>query len=565
MFPNAVGRRDTLPPMPSRRLPLAALLCMASMAPGQSPPLTPVAHKPYPTGVRSPLGAQITTLLADPAVSRAHWGIAVTTLDGTPVFGLNEGQLFRPASNNKMLTTAAAMALLGPDKTFATRIFGELDPTTGTVSGDLTLRGGGDANFAANDLPYLPPSQRTKNAAKPPALADLTALADQLVAKGVKHITGAVVGDDTLFPWEPYATGWELDDMVWDYGAPVSALTLADNLLKLTITPGSVTGPKGHETFEASQVQLEQNGVPYYTVEAQVETSPAGSHAQGIQIDRNPGSHILRVYGSLAADAKPEIDYTPIDDPAEYAAMALRSMLLQRGVTIDGQALAKHRPIQTGAEFLSQLHADRQCEELTVSGGECPSGCFTETQPTTVLASHTSAPLVQDVTLTNKISQNLHAELLLHALARRPTCGDGSIAQGARMVRAFLTHAGLDPADFLLYDGSGLSSHDLVAPRAMATFLAYAAQQPWFAAWKASLPEGGVDGGLDKRFPQPALLHHLFAKTGTLGETNALSGYLEAASGKTLIFSVLVDTHTPGTSADRSTLDKIVAAIAALN
>jgi D-alanyl-D-alanine carboxypeptidase/D-alanyl-D-alanine-endopeptidase (penicillin-binding protein 4) len=180
-----------------------------------------------------------------------------------------------------------------------------------------------------------------------------------------------------------------------------------------------------------------------------------------------------------------------------------------------------------------------------------------------LLAAHTSAPLDEDVVLTNKVSQNLHAELFLHNLGRQRACGDGSTLTGARLIRANLLHAGLDPDDFLFFDGSGLSDHDLVAPRAAVRFLAYVAQQPWFAQWKASLPDAGEDGTLSGRFPDPPVKGHIFAKTGTLGESRALSGYLDAASGRTVIFSVMVDDHTPATSADRVTMDKIVTAIAA--
>jgi len=127
------------------------------------------------------------------------------------------------------------------------------------------------------------------------------------------------------------------------------------------------------------------------------------------------------------------------------------------------------------------------------------------------------------------------------------------------------TRVGLDPDDFILFDGSGLSGHDLVTPRATAKLLAWAATQPWFADWKKSLPIGGEDGTLAARFPKAPLKDNLFAKTGTLGEARALSGYVVGASGKTIIFSVMVGNHTPRTSADRDAMDRIVAAIAAAN
>src|ERR1700761_5667574 len=290
--------------MPAQIALISLLFCAATL-PGSvraqenapTPPAPAVLHPAYPNGSGTPLGQQIETLLADPAVSRAHWGIAVTTLDGTPLYGLEEGKLFRPASNNKIFTTATAMALLGPAKTFDTRVFGKLNAATGTVKGDLVLFGGGDANFGADDLPYV---RRPESAGEPalpkmPALTDLSALVDQLAARGVKRISGGIVGDDTLIPYEPYAESWAQDDQVWGYGAPVSALSITNNQLELIVTPGLPT-----------EVELLQN-VPYYTVLAQVETVAAGKPADGIQVERLPGSRVIRVYGSIAAAAHPDV------------------------------------------------------------------------------------------------------------------------------------------------------------------------------------------------------------------------------------------------------------------
>ena len=521
-----------------------------------------IIHPAYPNGSAMPLGQQIEALLADPSVARAHWGIAVTTLDGTPIYGHDEGKMFRPASNNKIFTTATAMALLGPSKTFDTRVFGKFDAATGTVSGDLTLVGGGDANFGADDLPYLSRSERAKQASaapqqvavpQPPALADLTSLVDQLVAKGVKRVTGDIVGDDRLYPYEPYAESWAQDDDVWGYGAPVSALSIDNNQLTLIITPG-----------QPATVQLEQN-VPYYTVESQVQTVAAGAHAEGVQIERLPGSRVIRVYGSMAADAHHDVEELAIADPAEYAAMSLRAMLEQRGITVTGTARAQHRLPSDANGYRSELLAPDPCDAAAVAGETCAVECAVANPSPSgeMLASHSSAPLAEDLVLTNKVSQNLHAETFLHNLGLRAPCGGGSIVDGARLIRANLLHAGLDPDDFLFFDGSGLSDHDLVAPRAAVKFLEYVAQQPWFAQWKASLPDAGEDGTLSGRFPDPPVKGHVFAKTGTLVESRALSGYLDAASGRTVIFSILVDDHTPATSADRVTMDKIVTAIAA--
>jgi D-alanyl-D-alanine carboxypeptidase/D-alanyl-D-alanine-endopeptidase (penicillin-binding protein 4) len=133
------------------------------------------------------------------------------------------------------------------------------------------------------------------------------------------------------------------------------------------------------------------------------------------------------------------------------------------------------------------------------------------------------------------------------------------------LVRAFLEHVGIDKDDFVFFDGSGLSGHDLVTPRATARLLQYASGQPWFEKWKTSLPVGGEDGSLQSRFGKAPLKDHVFAKTGTLGEARGLSGYLECASGRTVIFSIMVGNHMPQTNDDRDVMDKIVAAIAAAN
>lgn len=516
------------------------------------------------------LQQQVREMVSDPAVNRAHWGVMVTALDGTPIVAVNEGQLFQPASNAKLYTTAAALALLGADSTVATVVTGALEPS-GTVVGDLTLVGGGDANFDSGDLPYIPPAERPKPSGRPARprglsdLKDINSLADQLVAKGLKRVEGDVVGDDTLFPWEPYAPDWALDNAVWGFGAPVSALTISDNQLRLTIRAGEGADVPG-------TVLLEQ-AVPYYTVRAEVSTVQTKAEATGVQVERLPGSRVLRVYGSMAVRAEADVEEVAIDDPAEYAAMTLKAALIERGVAIRGDARASHREVADGTGFLVELHRNAPADEAFLKGEPVAGACLQSApQPDVkVLATHTSAPLEGDLIFTNKVSQNLHAELLLHRLARIVPCSQGSTVAGAGAIRAFWsTRAGLDPRDFIFYDGSGLSGHDLTTPRATAKLLSYAAHdptteqpQPWFPQWRASLPVAGEDGSLAGRFKATPLKDHVFAKTGTLSEARALSGYLECASGRTVIFSIMVGDFVPGTTEVRETLDRMVSVIAA--
>jgi D-alanyl-D-alanine carboxypeptidase/D-alanyl-D-alanine-endopeptidase (penicillin-binding protein 4) len=179
-----------------------------------------------------------------------------------------------------------------------------------------------------------------------------------------------------------------------------------------------------------------------------------------------------------------------------------------------------------------------------------------------LLATRVSVPVAQDIMVTNKVSQNLHAELLLRLLGKA-FAKDGSLAQGTRVVRQFLIDTGVSDADFFFYDGSGMSMDDRIAPRAVTHLLAYASHQAWGTAWRNTLPVAGVDGSLVNRFRNSPLKGRLWAKTGTLNETNALSGYLTTARGKTVAFSILVNGHRPGSMAEVPAMERICEAIAA--
>jgi D-alanyl-D-alanine carboxypeptidase/D-alanyl-D-alanine-endopeptidase (penicillin-binding protein 4) len=529
-----------------------------AIAPAQPKAGAAQAERTYPASMETALGERIAALLAEAAVSHAHWGIAVTAMDGTPLYGLGEGEFFRPASVAKLYTTTAAMALLGPGATVRTEVQGSQPDAEGVVTGDVRLIGDGDANLSGVIFPYIPVAGESGPATEP--LRAIDDLATQVAAAGVRHITGGVVGDDTRWAWEPYPESWAVDDVVWGYGAPVSSLSVNDSAITLTVRAGA------HAGDPAAVAQSPDVG--FYTVDLQLRTvePKAATH---VEVDRAPGSRVVTVRGELAKGSK-DVETLAVSDPPLFAAEALRSSLIAHGVNVDGAALADERPASATESFLRQSH--EPVLKLPLQGmvlaqdHPCVDACLS------TLASRTSPTLAEDEMYTLKESQNLHAEMLLRRLGKA-WGSDGSGAQGARVVRQFLLHAGLSGDDFEFFDGSGLSAKDLVTPRATVQLLAYAARQSWFPQWKAALPVGGVDGTLSSRFrpgagvpPEVAALQgKVFAKTGTLGESRALAGYMEAASGKTVIFSIFCDDHLPGSSADRKTMDAMVAAIAAAN
>lgn len=486
------------------------------------------------------LTRQIDAILSDPAISRSHWGISVITVSGEKVFALNDGQLFAPASNAKLFTTAAAFALLPVDERFHTRLEarGNIDPN-GVLHGDLVIVGSGDFSLSGRAWPYSEKTERPD-----PPLHALSEMADQLVREGrIKRIEGRIVGDDTWLPYEPYGAGWSWDDLQWDYGAPISALTINDNVVYLNILPGANASDPVAIAWDPA--------VPYYSLENTATTAPAGSKPQ-LGIDRQPGSRTIRLFGSLPIGNSGAHLALAIEDPAEFAAIALRQMLIDRGIPVTGAAADSHQlPVAT-SQFLAEVRTPLKLE---------PSAALpTPASEGQVLATHDSPPLSEDLTVINKVSQNLHAELILHDLGRA-VLNDGSTTAGARVVRQFLAGAGVISDDVFLFDGSGLSSADLVTPRAITTLLSYAAKQPWGNAYEATLPIAGIDGTLDNRFTASQVKGKLSAKTGTLSEVNALSGYLTTRRHSTLVLSILCNGHDPSSNAERKAMDRIVEAI----
>jgi serine-type D-Ala-D-Ala carboxypeptidase/endopeptidase (penicillin-binding protein 4) len=507
--------------------------------------LPPLAHAKPKVVHKVPLPRAVARILADPAVSQAHWGISVVALSGNSIYKLNDNQYFNPASNAKLFTTAAAYALLPSGLTFTTLVSSNAPVGNGgELQGDITIFGVGDANISGRTFPYGIKPERSG-----PPLAALEDMADQIVRHGVHSVVGDIVGDDTWFVFERYGAGWTWDDLQWGYGAPASALTVNDNEVYLSAMPGAQVGAPTLASWIPA--------TPYYTLDNTLTTSAPGDPAKP-GVDRPLGAMTVRIFGWTPLGQQGFHTTLAIDDPAEYAARSLRVMLLARGVQVSGKARAQHRLSTDTSDFFVTQQQPIELHPITSENVQALN------VGPTLLASHVSPPLGNDLVVTNKVSQNLHAEITLRTLGKLEG-SDGSLVQGTRVVRQFLLSAGVEPTDFVLYDGCGLSVQDLATPRAFTTLLAYAARQSWGEAFRTSLPVGGVDGSLSGRLKQPVLNGKVFAKTGTLGEARALSGYLVAASGETVAFSIMCTDHSPSQPADRAAMDKIVAAIAESN
>src|SRR5258707_6426955 len=393
-------------------------------------------------GAKFGTGAE--TLLGAMPANKGEWGLLIMDAEsGETLYEQNADKYFVPASNMKLFTTALALAKLGPDFRFHTTL-----ETPGTISsegvlnGDLVLVGRGDPNLSNRKFPY-----ELKEEFDGPPEKGLTELADALVAKGVKEISGDVVGDDSYFPRERYPNGWEIDDMVWEYGAAISAIVVDDNTVTLTLTPGEQAG---------SPVQAAvAPATPDFSVENEVTTSAAEVKSD-LTLTREPGSNFVVVKGSLPAKSAPRKLVLAIEEPAQHAAVTLKRLLEERGIKVAGGARARHDHAELGGDPV-------------------------------VLAEHVSVPLGDAVKLINKISQNLHTEMLLRTVARQG--GPWATPDDLMKIPAdFYATAGIVAGGGIQTDASGLSRPDFGTPRAIVELFAFAQKKPWVQPYYPCVP-----------------------------------------------------------------------------
>lgn len=461
-----------------------------------------------------------------PALSRAFWGAKVVDLEsGRTLYEYNARRLFVPASNTKLFSTALALRRLGPDHRFLTLILADAEPgEDGVLRGDLRLVGGGDPTMSDRKIPY----EREPRRGDP--LAALEELADLVMARPLRTIEGGVVGDDAAYVNEPYPPGWAVDDLTWDYGAPVSALTLHDNAFRLIVRGAAQAGGPAWVTL-APPVEL-------YRVDNRVGTgAPDGA---GVVVDWPPGARHIALWGSLRPGQAREF-YLAVRDPALHAATVFDSILRRRGVAVRDPPGTKHlAPAEAGD--LKQAPAPRAPEGVE-------------------LARRTSPPLFEILKIINKVSQNLYAELVLREVGRFRR-NVGSRVAGLAELETFLREAGISREEYNFEDGSGLSRLNLVTPEAVVKLLAHMYLSADRDGWLETLPIGSEDGTLSHRFRGSALANKVFAKTGTLTHVSALAGYLETEPGSHLAFAVLVNNSGVPAAAARRFIDELVGLLA---
>jgi D-alanyl-D-alanine carboxypeptidase/D-alanyl-D-alanine-endopeptidase (penicillin-binding protein 4) len=447
----------------------------------------------------------IERILDRPAFAASLWGIEVRSLrSGRVLYAHNADKNLKPASTLKLVTSAAALDALGPDARIRTTLesAGRLD-ALGRILGDVYLVGRGDPGLAAG-------------AGGGGAPAAFEELADALRASGVRRIEGRLLGHEGLFEGERRGADWTWEDLVWSYGAEVSALSFNDNKVALSVAAGERVGdPVVVEAHPASS---------YYQV-ASTATTAAPGGASDLTLSRAPGSTLIRLSGTHPAGAPPELLGVALEDPARFAATVFAEVLQARGIAVAGGVSTTSEPLPAGARVL----AARDSEPL--------------------------AELLQDV---NKRSQNLHSELLLRLVGWRVK-GAGSLAAGQAAVRDFLARQRVRSESWSLQDGSGLSRSDILSAAGLVDLLAAMDRHPYAAAFRGSLAVAGRDGFLANRMRGTRAEGRIFAKTGTLRHVNAMAGYAQAEGGERLAFAILLNHHTLASREAAAAIDAIAA------
>jgi serine-type D-Ala-D-Ala carboxypeptidase/endopeptidase (penicillin-binding protein 4) len=464
------------------------------------------------------LARRIDSRIDAPPFNRQLWGMALVDETGRLLYGRNQDRLFIPASNTKLVVSAVASALLPPDWKVKTSLYGG-PVVKGVLQGDLVLYGRGDPTMGRH---CYATDTTLAGVCDVDPFARLRQLVDTLRAKGVRAITGDVVGDGSYFETTLVHPNWEAFDLNWWYAAPVSGLGFNDNSVDFEWGPGPTPGAPG-----AIAMKPDLGDIAFEN--RTVTVGPGGESDVGDRFFRNPGTLQIWAEGTVALDNPRHTESFALPDPNLYAARALREVLDEAGISVLGG-----------------------------TSSTIDSATYAPLRRTAPLAEASSRPLRDWIFPILNTSQNWFAEMLLKQLGRQFGKA-GSWPEGLEVERRFLIDSvKVDSTQFSLSDGSGLSSSNLISPLAFTQLLRYMRRHPRYATFAAGLPQAGVVGSLRNRFLGTPLAGRVRAKTGSIARVITLTGYIELDRGRMLTFSVEANHHAVSSRALLAAIDSVV-------
>ena len=436
----------------------------------------------------------------------AQWGALVYSLDsGDTLFAIAPDSALAPASNMKLLTTAAALHRLGPDYRFHTYLLSDATVRDGALKGNLTIFGTGDPGisdrfFGRKDEVF----QR---------------LIDQLESAGISEISGDLVADASFFPGPLRSEGWEPEDLNEHFTAGVSALSFNENVVSFRIRPSGAGSPPLVETIP-----------PHSALEVRNDAMTVSGRARPrLAILREDPLGPVRITGRLAQNSRDVWRQMTVAVPADFVGASFRAALEGRGITVRGETRRVELPVESVVKRLSAPALNRPGARI--------------------LARHTSQPLSEYLAVVNKESNNLFSELIFRAVGRADS-GLGSPHASSEAVRGSLLALGIDTSGLQQYDGSGLSSENRVSAATFVDLFRRMSAGPFWPPFWASLPRAGTRGELGRMY-RSAAAGNLRAKTGTIEGVSALSGVVRSRDGERLAFSLIVNDSPSQTRAKR--------------
>jgi D-alanyl-D-alanine carboxypeptidase/D-alanyl-D-alanine-endopeptidase (penicillin-binding protein 4) len=444
------------------------------------------------------LRQDLESILTSTGNRQGRWAVLAISLDRhDTLLALNPDQLMVPASNMKLLSTAAALHNLGPDFRYRTFLLADGPQVGEVLDGDLVLYGTGDPTLSERFFPS--------------ETAALDTLASRVQSSGVREIRGDLVVDGSFFQGPDLHPEWDPADLNDAFAAPVSAVSLAENLVTVRVEAGSWVGaqPSIHTIPEAS-------GIPVSNV---ARTVSPGIRPR-VWLFRETPQDPIGIEGEIPLGGSDVWRRLPVPDPLQFTGLQLKRALETRGVRVTGTVVTIRDP------SASELSHD---SALTGMNGRAPLR---------ILATQESPPLIDLLRVINKESNNFLAETVAKTLGRMVS-GNGSFSGGERAVEKFLIEeVGVRPEELDVRDGSGLSVRNQASAGAFVQTLEYMASSPYWEQFLNTLPEAGVRREMGRMYGSPAA-GNLRAKTGTMDRVSALSGLVRTRSGERILFSIL--------------------------
>ena len=436
------------------------------------------------------LKGRVRSILKSYGQEPENWGILVRSIErGDDLLRFNATRRYIPASNIKLLVTAAALDGLGPDFRYRTTVMavGDFSREDSLLEGELIIHGSGDPTISDRFYPSV--------------AAIWDSLAEQVASSGIRHVTGSLVADNTLFKAPFLGNGWSWEDLNWWYAAAVSALAYNDNCIDVEVFPSRRVG-------EPPEVRIKPQGSEIRMLNRALTVA---SRAQDrLVISRNTPGDEISLGGGIYRGSLGFLEYVAVENPPRFAANAFADALARRGIRVDGTVKVLNAP-QGKADYLDQSPL--------------------------IAAQHVSVPLSEVIWVINKRSHNFYAEQLLFTLGAYLGSG-GSFKEGIEVEKRFLRKVGVDTRGLRIEDGSGLSRLNLVTPEMFVKLLSFMDSHPAREEYISSLAVAGEDNGV-RLMRNTAADGKVFAKTGFISAVMALSGYAETGEGERVAFSIL--------------------------